>query len=296
MKIEALDKVDRMENSKPKEADKPFFDDSEPPDDMISPIFGSISEYEKYEAEDSPYSEIETSDKPHWSEGPFFEDSEPPEEMDSPILRGGEIGEFPSYPDSDMEASDGPQWNDAAIDIESLLDETDVPDTSDVDDVNKILGCPIDEHGGHWEGERGNSKWFPNLDDIPGSAKTNPEQLTWREILDKYGIDGITFIDGEPDFSEISKGTVEIDNFTDNRYGKGGNFDQACEKLAQQRGCTKEEVKAWMKENKYTWHERSDCKTMDKVPTEVHGNVRHNGGISQIKNSQNEIADNKEAS
>ena len=26
MKIEALDKVDRMENRKPKEADKPFFD------------------------------------------------------------------------------------------------------------------------------------------------------------------------------------------------------------------------------------------------------------------------------
>ena len=133
--------------------------------------------------------------------------------------------------------------HDDAIDIESLLDETDDPNTADVDDTDKILGCPIDEHGGHWEGERGNSKWFPNLDDIPGNQKTNPEQLTWKEILDKYGIDGITFIDGEPDFSEISKGTVEIDNFTDNRYGKGGNFDQACEKLAQQRGCTKEEVK-----------------------------------------------------
>ena len=296
MNIEALDKFDRMETSKPKEADKPFFEDSEPPDDMVSPILGGIS---KYEPENSPYSEIKTSDMPHWSDEPFFEDSEPPEEMDSPILRGNELSDTPFYPDSDMEASDGPQWNDDAIDIESLLDETDEtddPNTADVDDTDKILGCPIDEHGGHWEGERGNSKWFPNLDDIPGNQKTNPEQLTWKEILDKYGIDGITFIDGEPDFSEISKGTVEIDNYTDNRFGKGGNFDQACEKLAQQRGCTKEEVKAWMKENKYTWHERSDCKTMDKVPTEVHGNVRHNGGISQIKNSQNEIADTKEVS
>ena len=67
-------------------------------------------------------------------------------------------------------------------------------------------------------------------------------------------------------------------------YGAGGNFDQADEKLAQQRGCTKEEVRQWRAENNYTWHERSDCKTMDKVPREVHGNVAHSGGISKMRN------------
>jgi hypothetical protein len=144
-------------------------------------------------------------------------------------------------------------------------------------------GCPIDGHGGHWDGERGNSTWYPDKEEVPKNPNTNPEKRSWEEILDKYGIEGIPFEDGEPDFSEVSKGTVEIDDFSENRYGKGGNFDQATEKLAEERGCTKEEVKAWMKENKYTWHERSDCKTMDKVPTEVHGNVRHEGGISEIK-------------
>lgn len=119
---------------------------------------------------------------------------------------------------------------------------------------------------------------------------TNPDGLTWGQILDKYGIDGIEFKNGEPDFSPVAKGTVEIDHFTDNRYGKGGNFDQACERLAEQRGCTKEEVKAWMKENKYTWHERSDCKTMDKVPTEIHGNIRHSGGISEAKANRDAAA------
>lgn len=69
MNIEALDKFDRMETSKPKEADKPFFEDSEPPDDMVSPILGGIS---KYEPENSPYSEIKTSDMPHWSDEPFL--------------------------------------------------------------------------------------------------------------------------------------------------------------------------------------------------------------------------------
>ena len=173
--------------------------------------------------------------------------------------------------------------------MDKLTDEKDIdkPIAKELDDVK---GCPIEGNGGHWEGERGNSKWFPNRDEIPKNPLTNPDGLTWGQILDKYGIDGIEFKNGEPDFSPVAKGTVEIDHFTDNRYGKGGNFDQACERLAEQRGCTKEEVKAWMKENKYTWHERSDCKTMDKVPTEIHGNIRHSGGISEAKANRDAAA------
>lgn len=166
--------------------------------------------------------------------------------------------------------------------MDKLTDEKDI-DKPIAKELDEVKGCPIEGNGGHWEGERGNSKWFPNRDEIPKNPLTNPDGLTWGQILDKYGIDGIEFKNGEPDFSPVAKGTVEIDHFTDNRYGKGGNFDQACERLAEQRGCTKEEVKAWMKENKYTWHERSDCKTMDKVPTEIHGNIRHSGGISEAK-------------
>ena len=173
--------------------------------------------------------------------------------------------------------------------MDKLTDEKDI-DKPIAKELDEVKGCPIEGNGGHWEGERGNSKWFPNRDEIPKNPLTNPDGLTWGQILDKYGIDGIEFKNGEPDFSPVAKGTVEIDHFTDNRYGKGGNFDQACEKLAEQRGCTKEEVKAWMKENKYTWHERSDSKTMDKVPTEIHGNIRHSGGISEAKANRDAAA------
>lgn len=173
--------------------------------------------------------------------------------------------------------------------MDKLTDEKDI-DKPIAKELDEVKGCPIEGNGGHWEGERGNSKWFPNRDEIPKNPLTNPDGLTWGQILDKYGIDGIEFKNGEPDFSPVAKGTVEIDHFTDNRYGKGGNFDQACERLAEQRGCTKEEVKAWMKENKYTWHERSDCKTMDKVPTEIHGNIRHSGGISETKANRDAAA------
>lgn len=173
--------------------------------------------------------------------------------------------------------------------MDKLTDEKDI-DKLIAKELDEVKGCPIEGNGGHWEGERGNSKWFPNRDEIPKNPLTNPDGLTWGQILDKYGIDGIEFKNGEPDFSPVAKGTVEIDHFTDNRYGKGGNFDQACERLAEQRGCTKEEVKVWMKENKYTWHERSDCKTMDKVPTEIHGNIRHSGGISEAKANRDAAA------
>ena len=173
--------------------------------------------------------------------------------------------------------------------MDKLTDEKDI-DKPIAKELDEVKGCTIEGNGGDWEGERGNSKWFPNRDEIPKNPLTNPDGLTWGQILDKYGIDGIEFKNGEPDFSPVAKGTVEIDHFTDNRYGKGGNFDQACEKLAEQRGCTKEEVKAWMKEDKYTWHERSDCKTMDKVPTEIHGNIRHSGGISEAKANRDAAA------
>lgn len=142
----------------------------------------------------------------------------------------------------------------------------------------------LPKNGGDWTGEPGDSKWKPDRDKVPENQKTNPDGLTWGEILDKYNIDGISFKDGEPDFSELSKGTVEIEDYSENR---DDNFDAADEKLAEQRGCTKEEVRQWRKENHYTWHERSDMKTMEKVPTEVHGNIPHEGGIA-AKKKENE--------
>jgi len=141
---------------------------------------------------------------------------------------------------------------------------------------DNIKHCPLEN--GHWDGERGDSKWIPDPDYVP--QKSNPEGKTWREILAKYGIDGIPFKDGEPDFSEISKGTVEIEGFSSDR---SDNFDKADAELAKQRGCTPEEVAKWRKENGYTWHECKDMKTMQKVPSEVHNNVPHSGGISESK-------------
>ena len=142
----------------------------------------------------------------------------------------------------------------------------------------------IPRNGGEWTGEPGNSDWVPDPDVEPGNRNgTNPEHKTWKEIEKEYGFERIPFKDGEPDFSEVSKGTVEIDDFSDDR---DSNFAQADEKLAEQKGCTPEEVEKWRKEHKYTWHECKDCKTMQKVPSEVHGNISHSGGISEAKSKK----------
>lgn len=137
---------------------------------------------------------------------------------------------------------------------------------------------------GKWEGEPGASRWEPNPDYIPPNKKnSNPEQKNWSEIFEKYGIAGIVYKDGYPDFSEISKGTVEIEGFSSNRRK---NFSKADKAIAEQRGYTPEDVKKWREKNSYTWHECEDMKTMQKVPREVHNNISHRGGVSEKKKQE----------
>lgn len=150
-------------------------------------------------------------------------------------------------------------------------------------EIRELSRCPIEGHNGHWEGERGDSKWIPDKEYIPPCS--NIEGKTWGEILDNNGIDGIEYKDGEPDFSPIAKETVEIDDFTGNR---AKNFDQADEKLAEKLNCYPEDVEKMRKENNETWHECPDCKTMKLVPSEIHNNIPHTGGISEY-NSKNEV-------
>lgn len=145
--------------------------------------------------------------------------------------------------------------------------------------------CPIEGNNGHWDGDRGNSKWIPDGDYIPGKA--NPDGKTWGGILDKYEIDGINYKDGEPDFSELSRGSVEIESFSGIRTD---NFDKADIELAKQKGYSPEEVSKWREENGFTWHECKDMKTMQKVPSEVHNNIPHSGGISEVKKGNGEAA------
>lgn len=244
-----------------------------------------------------------------------FSDSERSKKIDLPIFENTfkeKILDNDLYSDSSRILSDGPQWKEyPSIENEYSLKDTNdrqslkdgifdkklgnennyLNKLRDIDDTKftEGVGHRTPENHGTWDGERGNSNWYPDLDYTPPEKSrnpehpySNPENLTWREILKKYGIDKIPFKDGFPVFDDISKGTVEIDGFeTGGSDAKDRNFKRADIELAKQRGCTPEEVRKWREENNYTWHECEDKRTMQKVPNEVHANVPHDGGRSQ---------------
>ncbi len=243
-----------------------------------------ISELSEKKGEEEPgfsKDSLETYEK-LFEEGDFFENLK--EENTDDRMNG--ISGSEEIPESDkISETEEISESDKIPETEEISESDKIPETEEIPESEEtfrtnIRGCPIEGNGGKWEGERGNSIWIPNRDDVPKNPLTNPNGLTWEELLDKYEISGILFRDGEADFSEVLKGEVEIEDFTDDR---AANFDQADEKLAEQNGCTPEEVAQWREEHKYTWHECKDCRTMQKVPTEIHGNISHSGGVSEYR-------------
>lgn len=145
--------------------------------------------------------------------------------------------------------------------------------------------------GGEWSGQLGNSEWVPGDEIVPKQPLGN--EMAWREIKDQYGIEGIPFNDGEPDFSAVSEASVEIDDFTTDRNANFSQADEACAQAWSEEGkdgktWTAADVRDYRKENQLSWHERSDQKTMDLVPQVIHGNVPHSGGISAAKRGEME--------
>jgi hypothetical protein len=159
---------------------------------------------------------------------------------------------------------------------------------------NRIKCTPTEtSESGNWEGERGEAKFIP-------SRETEAGQAAIDKLAEK-GLDGIEYKNAEPDFSKCSEATVQIDNMTESRYNnyvdpegnvQKSNFSQADEKCAEQWNSTGKDGKEdwvardvanWRQENKCSWHERSDTKTMDMVSQDIHGYFKHPGGVSECK-------------
>ena len=87
----------------------------------------------------------------------------------------------------------------------------------------------------------------------------------------------------------MSFGTVKLNAFSSNR---DVNFAMANEAMARQlskskgRQYTAKEVDKWMKNNQYgipfTWHETPEGEML-KVPSVLHGNASHTGGVNAMK-------------
>ncbi len=138
-----------------------------------------------------------------------------------------------------------------------------------------------------FEGERGNSVFSPDRNEVPPGY--NPDKLSWGEILDKFGVENIPFKDGHPVFDEICQEEVKIDNFSTER---NKNFSQADKILAEKWNQEEKDgkndwkasdIKNYRKENRLTWHEKEDMQTLQLVPSEIHNNIPHKGGIAKAK-------------
>ncbi|HAV90086.1 MAG TPA: hypothetical protein DCW44_02275 [Eubacterium sp.] len=130
---------------------------------------------------------------------------------------------------------------------------------------------PKDGNGGHWEGERGESKFV--LDEP-------------IELDDGTKITEIEYKNCIPDFSKYSKAEIKIPNMTNSRTK---NFNQADEILAKLWTKTKfdgktwsaREVKIYRQNNGLTWHEMNNMESMQLVPSEVNSKFGHLGGVGE---------------
>lgn len=173
-----------------------------------------------------------------------------------------------------------------ATDLNSKFDldkKNDIPYYSSYDE--RINHTPVDSENGRWDGERGESKFIPSEDTEKGRAAISK--------LKEYGMDGLEYKNGEPDYSKCSEGAVKIDNMTTNR---ASNFDKADIKLAEKwndearngkKDWTDEDVLNYRKENKLSWHECCDMETMHLVSRDIHGGETsiflHSGGVAECK-------------
>ncbi len=60
------------------------------------------------------------------------------------------------------------------------------------------------------------------------------------------------------------------------------NFRVADKLLAKDWGVSPQEIADWRSDNKYTWHEEPDLKTMQLVPSVVNNRLGHVGGIGEL--------------
>ncbi|MBR0502086.1 MAG: HNH endonuclease [Paludibacteraceae bacterium] len=151
--------------------------------------------------------------------------------------------------------------------------------------------------------------WKPGTSEkaIPGYPKDNTQ--CWNDILknaimnvneyrnakgkaplpDPDPFKGFPFGGNPPDLnvdlSEYVYGEpITLDIYSSDRTF---NFFVAERMYSQKKGDPKKytpsKVRKYMKKNKLTWHESEDGRTLMKVPTVIHQNVPHNGGVNAVK-------------
>lgn len=164
---------------------------------------------------------------------------------------------------------------------------------TDLDKLNSAFILPKSQ--GHWESpaKRGDCMWIPDDNRIPpNSSYSNVFGKSWRQIKDQYHIEGIVYNRGIPDFSPILYDSVTFD--WEQELGQAKMCKLLAKKehkdlheaafaiMAKKRGISVAELKQIKEKSgaNLLWHEDINGKTVHLIAQEVHGNLRHIGGIA----------------
>ena len=159
---------------------------------------------------------------------------------------GGQTDAKTGYPLPDRPVKDGAKEA-GATGIANAEMGPFVPQLSRYED--RIRLTPI--NGGSWAGVRGESNF---VFDNPDLKKVLPN--------------GIAYKNGYPDFSPITLQDVRLPGLISR--DRDTNFRAANQILANKLGVKESDVVRFMREQKYTWHEVEDMRTMQLVPSFIH--------------------------
>jgi hypothetical protein len=119
--------------------------------------------------------------------------------------------------------------------------------------------------GGRWEGTPGNGLWHSSHPDVNRITGGRP----------------IRFVDGRPDFSPWSKGSIKFREGMLN--GTRDDFAHVYDFVARHRGLrSRSAARDYLSRAGLTPH-HVDGRTIQLVPTKLHGNVPHVGSASDMR-------------
>ena len=190
----------------------------------------------------------------------------------------------------------------------------DVDDISRIDNGKRIFDFKADVlperlpntgKDGYWDLVDG--KYYPRDSAIPADKRYNPDGLSMKQLFDqecaKLGID-IDHIPtdkyGNPDFNVVSAKNskikmknmdIDYDNYLQGKLKEDDmgdiirniNFKNADADLAKRNNGMKYKSLQESLDVKLTRHETFNMKRVNYVPTAIHANLAHNGGVSRLK-------------
>jgi len=223
------------------------------------------------------------------------------------LVEEGYLREVPD--EQSIVSSDGLDYSKTANTMEEQAILKDMEEKGEFDFGKKSYGAVEVDPLQNVPKEPGRRLPTENTGTIIGDRKSGtfefvPDDAETQKIMSKYGETTIKYNNDEPSFSPYTKHDsqwgrveceVEIGHMVGSREGTVdnlGNYQQADIALSQKisfetgQNVTPEQIKNFRETSGLTWHETSDGKTMQLIPTEINANCAHKGGVSAKKYEQ----------